>query len=57
MEGQYPDWWKKKGTATNSKSKPTANIATAVTTGSSNGDGEFYALVTDTNPPPTGPPQ
>ncbi|KAF8814997.1 hypothetical protein BYT27DRAFT_7045930, partial [Phlegmacium glaucopus] len=27
MEGQYPDWWKKKGTA-NSKSKPTANIAT-----------------------------
>jgi hypothetical protein len=58
MEGQYPDWWKKKGTATNSKPKPTANIATAdVTAGSSNGDGEFYALVTDTNPPRTDAPQ
>ena len=58
MEGQYPYWWKKKGTATNLKSKPTANIATAdVTAGSSNGDGKFYALVTNTNPPQTGPPQ
>ena len=49
-EGQYPDWWKKKGTATASntqKANPTVNIATTdSTTGSSNGDGEFYALVT-----------
>ena len=58
MEGQCPDWWKKKGTATNSntqkpksESKPTANIATTnSTSGSSSGDGEFYALITDTNP-------
>ena len=65
-EGQYPDWWKKKGTATTSnatasttqKAKPTANIATTdSTTGSSNGDGEFYALVTDTNPPQLDMPQ
>ena len=61
MEGQYPDWWKKKGTATNSntqkpksESKPTANIATTdSTSGSSSGDGKFYALVTDTNPSQT----
>ena len=61
-EGQYPDWWKKKGTATTSntnasntqKAKPTANITTMDSTaGSSNGDGEFYALVTDTNLPQT----
>ena len=53
MEGQYPDWWKKKGTATTNmqKTKPTTNITTANSTaGSSSGDGEFYALITDTNP-------
>src|ERR1700678_698335 len=48
MEGQYPDWWRKKGTATSSNTqrpKPTANI---VMTDSSTS--EFYALATDTSP-------
>lgn len=61
MEGQYPDWWKKKGTAMNAntqKPKTTANIATTDSiVGSSGGSGEFYALVTDTNPPKTNTPQ
>ena len=56
MEGQYPNWWKKKGTASNTntqKPKTMANVATTdSTTGSSDGTGKFYALVTDTNPPP-----
>ena len=56
-EGQYSDWWKKKGAATNTnantqKSTPTTNIATTDSTvRPSGGNGEFYALVTDTNPP------
>ena len=54
MEGQYPDWWKKKGTATTSntpKPKPVANVVTTDSTaGSSSGDGEFYALATDASP-------
>lgn len=55
MEGQYPDWWKKKDTANNSnaqKPKVTANIATTnSTTGSSDASSsEFYALVMDANP-------
>ena len=53
IEGQYPDWWKKKGAVTTNtqKTKPTANIATANSTaGYSSGDGKFYALITDTNP-------
>ena len=36
------------------KSKPTTNIAMINSTaGSPNMDGEFYALITDTNPPDT----
>ena len=54
MEGQYPDWWKKKGTATTSntpKLKPVANVVTTDSmAGSSSGDGEFYALATDASP-------
>ena len=58
MEGQYPDWWKKKGTSNTQKPNPTANIAmTDSIAGSSNRDGKFYALVTDANPPQTNVPQ
>ena len=64
MEGQYPNWWKKKGTATkpnsSNSSQPavTANIATTDSSiGSSTRDGEFYALVTDTNPSQMDTPQ
>jgi hypothetical protein len=61
MKGQYPDWWKKKGTATTSdtqKSKPIVDIITTNSTvRSSNGDGKFYALVMDINPTQTDSPQ
>ena len=60
MAGQYPDWWKKKGTVMNpnTQSKLTANITmTDSTSGSSGGDGEFYALVTDNNPSQMDTPQ
>jgi hypothetical protein len=58
MEGQYPEWWKKKGNPTSGSSntqtpKPTANVTTVDTTvGSSNSDGEYYALVTEVNSVP-----
>lgn len=54
MEGQYPDWWRKKGPVTNAnaqKLKTTANVTmTNNTVVSSSGSREFYALATDTNP-------
>jgi hypothetical protein len=54
MEGQYPDWWKKKGAATTSntqKLKPVAKVVmTDSTARSSSGNSEFYALTIDTNP-------
>ena len=54
MEGQYPDWWRKKGTSNNSntqKPKPTANITTTDSpVGATSGSSKFYVLVTDTNP-------
>jgi hypothetical protein len=55
MEGQYPDWWKQKATATNAnaqKQKTTVNATmTDNTVASSSSSVEFYTLVTDTNPP------
>jgi GAG-pre-integrase domain/Integrase core domain len=53
MEGQYPDWWKKKGTASTNTQKPksTANAMTTDTiTVFPSGTSEFYALATDTSP-------
>jgi hypothetical protein len=45
MEGQYPDWWRKKGTAANSntqKLKATVNVTTTDSAvGSSNSSGNF----------------
>ena len=55
MEGQYPNWWKKKGSVTTfntQKPKPTV-ITTDSAVGSTSGSGEFYALVTDSNLPQT----
>jgi hypothetical protein len=48
MEGQYPDWWRKKGntnTPTTSNQKPTANIAVVTHTMTSR-QAEHYALMT-----------
>jgi hypothetical protein len=53
MEGQYPDWWKKKGTASTNTQKPkstTNTITTDTITASPSGTSEFYALATDTSP-------
>ena len=48
--GQYPDWWKKKGKATNLLPQPSANIAIvpeSLTVTHSNNGGEFYAFTTE----------
>jgi len=49
MEGQYPDWWKKKGKPTNPSPRLSANVAivpeSSLITHSS-GNGEFYAFAT-----------
>lgn len=54
MEGQYPDWWKKKGAASTSNTQKPKSVMNIVTTdgsvGSTNWDGEFYALATNTSP-------
>ena len=53
MEGQYPDWWCKKGsptpmtTTTTPTPKPTANIA-VVQHSTTSGHGEYYAFMMNT---------
>lgn len=51
MEGQYPNWWKKKGKTTGSASQPSVNIAVVPQTSSvahSGSSGEYYAFMTNT---------
>jgi gag-polypeptide of LTR copia-type len=61
MEGQCPDWWRKKGTSNNSntqKLKPTVNVTmTDSTVAATSGSSKFYALVTNTNPSQANTPQ
>jgi len=47
MEGQYPDWWRKKGNATATPQKPSVNIA-MVPHSMSSGAGEHYIFMTTT---------
>ena len=49
MEGQYPDWWKKKGKTMNPSPQPSVNIAVVPQTSSvtySRNSREFYAFMT-----------
>ena len=50
MAGQYADWWKKKGRATNPSPQPSTNIAIvpeSLTVTHSNNGGEFYVFTAE----------
>ena len=67
MEGQYPDWWRRKGNATGGRnsnqtpgttptpSKPTENVAivptTTFTSSNTGSDGDFHAFLMNTSTP------